>query len=98
VQLVDDPVLDSVGARVAVGSGVGARVGDGVGTAAGNGVGTGVGDGVGTAVGNGAGARVGDCVGACVGATENGRTQAFLPLLGTKPVGHSQHTGIPFGP
>ena len=82
MQLVDDPVLDSVGARVAVGSGVGARVGDGVGTVEGNGV----------------GARVGDRVGACVGAAENGRTQLFLLLLGTKPVGHSQHTGFPFGP
>ena len=74
MQLVDDPVLDSVGARVAVGSGVGAGVGDGV------------------------GARVGDRVGACVGAAEHGRTQLFLLLLGTKPVGHLQHTGVPFGP
>jgi hypothetical protein len=74
VQLVDDPVLDSVGARVAVGDGVGARVGGGV------------------------GAPVGDRVGAYVGAAEHGRTQLSLPLLGTKPVGHLQHTGVPFGP
>ena len=74
MQLVDDPVLDSVGARVAVGSGVGARVGDSVGTAVGDGVGARVGDGVGTDEDNDVGPRVGDCAGACVGAAED-RTQ-----------------------
>ena len=58
-----------------------------------------MGDGVGTDEGNGLGAaRVGDRVGAGVGAAENCGTQPFLPLLGTKPVGHSQHIGVPPGP